>query len=311
MRHATPVHTAEPVGPWNWEALPFHAGEVTVDQAHRYCRGIATGHYENFPIFLRLFSPEQQTALAAVYAFARTADDFADEPVFDAFADTALASWRTQLRDCYAGKTAHPVFIALRWAIERFPIRQEHLEALLDAFEQDRMKNRYASWAELHDYCTASAEPVGRIVLAVLGQATTENEERSDALCTALQLANFWQDISVDAKKGRIYIPARLMARHGVTDEDILSGRRLPGLAPLIDEITGYTARLFRQGRPLIGSLPMPGKAYIALTHFGGVAILSMARRYGPALVTERPRLALLPFIASYLRPFTAARRNA
>ena len=300
MDQATPVTTTGSVGPWHWEAFPFHAGEVTVDQAHRYCHGIATGHYENFPVFLRLFSREQRMALAAVYAYARTADDLADEPVFSAFADAALVSWRAQLRDCYAGKAAHPIFIALRWATERFPIRQEHLEALLDAFEQDRVKSRYASWTELHDYCARSAEPVGRIVLAVLGRSTPENEAHSDAICTALQLTNFWQDLSVDAKRGRIYLPARLMAKHAVTEEDILADRIVPGVAPLIEEVCDYTDGLFRKGAPLSAALPMPGKAYIALVRFGGTTILGMARRYGPMLLTERPRLGVVPYLASF-----------
>ncbi len=300
------VHKAEVNGatsilaPWCFPAPVGNIAPPELAEAHRYCRKLAVEHYENFPVFLRLFAPDQQKALAAVYAFARTADDFADETIFDPIALRALASWRSALRAAASGEASHPVFVALRWAMKRYPIQVAHLEALLDAFEQDRVKKRYRDWDDLHDYCSRSANPVGRIVLAVLGVATPENERRSDAMCTALQLTNFWQDISVDAQKGRIYLPRELLDRHGVSEEDILSGTISHGIAPLIAKACAHTAALFREGKPLIGSVPMPGKAYLALVHIGGTTMLAMTRRYGPRLLRRRPRLSLGSYLSSF-----------
>ncbi len=293
------------LSPWFCHKITGYSGVPEIAEAHRYCRKLAVEHYENFPVFLSLFAPDQQKALAAVYAFARTADDFADEAVFDPIAGRALAAWRSALHACAAGEATHPVFVALRWALKRYPIPVEQLEALLDAFEQDRVKKRYRDWDDLHDYCTRSANPVGRIVLAVLGAATPDNERRSDAICTALQLTNFWQDLSVDAQKGRIYLPLELLARYGVSEDDILLGVTSAGVAPLIAEVCTHTAQLFREGRPLIGSVPLPGKAYLMLVYLGGTTVLGMARRYGPRLLRQRPRLSMGSFFSS-LVPHTS-----
>ncbi len=310
MRHHVQGTTDSSIlSPWCGNTTTVQAGIPELSEAHRYCRKLATEHYENFPVFLSLFAPDQQKALAAVYAFARTADDFADEATFDPIAGKALAAWRSALHACVAGTATHPVLVALRWAMKRYPIRIEHLEALLDAFEQDRVKKRYRDWDDLHDYCTRSANPVGRIVLAVLGAATQENERRSDAICTALQLTNFWQDISVDARKGRIYLPLELLARHGVSEEEILSGTITSGTAPLIAEACTHTARLFREGTPLVRSVPLPGKAYLALVYLGGTTVLGMARRYGARLLRQRPELSLKDYLSSLVLP--AFRRNA
>ncbi len=299
---STPERRAHPLlSPWNGRSGHGEATPPSLAEAHRYCRKLAVEHYENFPVFLSLFAPDQQRALAAVYAFARTADDFADEAVFDPIATQALAAWRSALHACLLGEAHHPVFVALRWAVKRYPINPAHLEALLDAFEQDRVKHRYRDWNDLHDYCTRSANPVGRIVLAVLGAATPDNERRSDALCTAPQLTNFWQDISVDARKGRIYLPLDLLHRHGVSEEMVLSAQSGIGISPLIAEACRHTADLFREGKPLIKSVPLPGKAYLALVYLGGTTVLGMARRYGPRLLHQRPALNLRSYLASLL----------
>jgi len=298
------------VTPWVSNGIPRYAGPLSLDEAHRYCHLLATEHYENFPVFLSLFDSDQQKALAAVYAFARTADDFADETFFDPIADRALAAWRMALHDCIIGRAKHPVFVALRWALNRYPIPPEQLEALLDAFVQDRVKHRYRDWADLHDYCSRSANPVGRIVLAVLDAATPENDRYSDALCTALQLTNFWQDISIDRHKGRIYLPLDLLARHGVPETVILEGRTIPRVAAIIADACDHTAALFREGKPLIKKIPMPGKAYLSLVYLGGTTVLGMARRYGKLLLTRRPKLSAGSYITSLFSPFFVAKES-
>lgn len=286
--------------------MPLHSGPVTIEAAHQYCRELAIKHYENFPVFLPLFSGDQKKALAAVYAFARTADDFADEAAFNNLRLEALESWRSELEACFQGRATHPVFVALRWTIERFSIEKRLFTDLLDAFVQDCTKKRYSNFEEVLDYCRRSANPVGRIVLSIFGISTPDRQILSDNICTALQLANFWQDISVDSRKDRIYIPQDEMARFWVTEDDIFAGRIVPGLVPLLSLQIKRTAALFKAGRPLIKSAPMPAKLYLLLVWLGGTIILKMSMQISDKLVHSRPKLGFLTVIKTWFKSIFA-----
>ena len=184
-----------------------------VRAAYAECRRLARKHYENFPVASYLVPPEKRDALAAIYAFARCADDFADEPDVGAVHEPPLqrlAEWRRQLNDCLAGKADHAVFIALADAARKFDLSPEHFENLLRAFESDVRVNRHETFSSLLNYCSCSANPVGRLVLELFTPKERREPalfELSDNICTALQLTNFWQDVSVDLERDRVYLP--------------------------------------------------------------------------------------------------------
>lgn len=269
------------------------APEIEAEAARRYCARLATGHYENFPVYAAPFSRAQREALAAVYAFARTADDFADEPAFEGLRERLLDGWEAELRRCFAGEAEHPVFVALREAIAHFGYRPEPFLDLLSAFRQDARGRRYGTFGELLDYCARSANPVGRLVLQTLGIRDARRIEWSDRLCTALQLANFWQDLSVDLPRDRLYLPLEDLARYGVPAEAVLGRRAVPGVAELLELQFDRTAALFADAAPLVAYAGWPGSAYLAGVWLGGRAVLALGRALGPDLLHHRPTLGV------------------
>ena len=190
---------------------------MTVDEAYAACARVARGHYENFPVASLLLPPPMRPHIAAIYAFARAADDFADEG--DRTADERLRlldDWHARLTACVAGEAGDdPVFVALGETIRTCALPVGLFEDLLSAFRQDVTTTRYASWADVCDYCRRSANPVGRLVLRVSGRADDRLDAASDAVCTALQLTNFWQDLERDWRKGRIYVPREALELAG------------------------------------------------------------------------------------------------
>src|SRR5262249_26486171 len=186
----------------------------TSDEGRAYTRWLATHHYENFHVVSFLLPKRLHQDFYNVYAFCRWSDDLGDE-----LGDTAeslqwLAWWHEQLEAMYAGRAAHPVFVALRETIERYSIPQQPFPNLIRAFVQDQTVNRYETYSDLFEYCRYSANPVGRLVLYLCGYSDDQRQRLSDATCTALQLANFWQDITVDLEKDRVYIPLEVLRRH-------------------------------------------------------------------------------------------------
>ena len=277
--------------PWNYDAIPCHAGAWSVRAAKRYCFALARSHYENFPVFLSMFGKEEQEALAAVYAFARLADDFADEPEFDGLRGQLLDQWESQLVTCFKGEAAHPVFVAMKEAIARFGMEKRPFLDLLDAFRQDCHKKRYETFEELSDYCRRSANPVGRIVLKVLGIDRPDFIGWSDKICTALQLTNFWQDVSVDLKKDRVYLPLEDMESFHVSVGSLFAGRPVRSFNELILFEANRTRELFREGRPLIGHTGFPERFYFAGVWLGGRTVLRMVKDLGAKVLHRRPVL--------------------
>ena len=266
-------------------------------RAYLYCERLARAHYENFPVASRLLPSSMRPHIAAIYAFARIADDMADEgrrP--DAARRDDLRAWAARLDGVVAGAPAdgphREVFVALRHSIEncRLPVTLFH--DILSAFAQDVTVKRYATWDDVLDYCRRSANPVGRLVLRVAGRDRESLDRASDAVCTALQLTNFWQDLRVDWSRGRLYVPGSVWKAAGAS-EDGLSGDRLPDeWRTALRDAVAYTRVLFDRGRAVCDAVPGRLGYELRATWLGGTRILDKleASRFDP--YARRPALA-------------------
>lgn len=263
-----------------------------VRQAYEHCARIARSHAENFPVASLLLPKEKRPALAAVYAFARTADDFADEgDVPPAERLARLDAWGSQLENAFAGRAETPVFIALADAAQRYGIPRRPLEDLLTAFRMDVTTLRHPTFDHLLHYCRHSADPVGRIVLHLFGEAAPENVVCSDRICTALQLTNFWQDVAVDLKKGRVYLPLEDLERFGYTEGSLAAREGSQAYRDLLRFQVERTRALFEEGRPLLGRVPSLLRRELGATWLGGVRILEKIAEQNYDTLRRRPRL--------------------
>ena len=263
-----------------------------LDEAQAYTRWLATHHYENFNVASWLLPRELHQGFYDVYAYCRWADDLGDEVPDSARAIALLDDWEGELRHAYAGRPAHPVFIALAVTVQRYDIPIEPFADLLRAFRQDQSVKRYQNWDGVLGYCRYSANPVGRLVLYLCGVRDVERQELSDCTCTALQLANFWQDVARDLDKGRIYIPLDRLAAHGLADDDLLARRFDPRYAGLMKELIAYTRDLFARGLPLAQRVPAALRVDIDLFSRGGLAVLEAIERIGYNTIEQRPALS-------------------
>lgn len=266
----------------------------SVEEAYAYCRRMAESHYENFPVGSMLVPKPLRKHVYSIYAFARTADDFADEgydanELSEADRLAALEDWQQKLERCFAGDAGHPVFIALAATVKELNLPIQLFSDLLSAFKQDVVKRRYANFDEVLDYCTRSANPVGRLILLLFGYHDERLHQLSDYICTALQLANFWQDVSVDIAKDRIYLPQDDMAKFGVTTEDLCEARFSSQFAELLKFQVERTWDLFHRGRELPELVSGRLKYELRLTWFGGTNILSQIESLGYDTLNRRP----------------------
>ena len=268
------------------EELTRHGPESAVEtgrsDAEAYCRRLAGGHYENFPVATRLLPRRLRQPFCNVYAFCRWADDLGDEVAGADESLRLLSWWREELADCFDGRPRHPVFVALRPTIEAFGLPRTPFEDLISAFEQDQTVTRHQTFEGLLDYCTRSANPVGRIVLRLLGADSPENVARSDSVCTGLQLINFWQDVARDADIGRRYLPADRTAAHGYTDA-MWSARETNGaLRSLGEDLVADAVARLQDGSRLAASVPgLRPRAVVGSFHRGGLAVASRIRGNG------------------------------
>ncbi|MBM3789666.1 MAG: squalene synthase HpnC [Acidobacteria bacterium] len=276
----------------DWLDPAFFGGPAGEEEAAAFCRRLAASHYENFTAVSRLLPRPLRQHFANIYAYCRIADDLADETGNPGEALRRLDLWQEQLRACYAGNPSHPAFVALAGTVRTFDLPIEHFEHLLDAFRQDQAKTRYETWQELLGYCSRSANPVGRLVLLVCGYSGGRRAELSDRTCTALQLANFWQDVSRDFAGGRIYIPREILRKHGYDEESL--GRKIVDerWTGLMHELTERTWPLFREGLDLIGLVEGRTRLAIELFSRGGAAILMRIRDLGYDTLNQRPSLS-------------------
>jgi squalene synthase HpnC len=255
---------------------------------------VSVDHYENFPVASVLCPPALRPAVAAIYGFARTADDLADEG--DATPTQRLAdlcAYRADLRavcERAAASSRWPqVFVPLGAVLEALPINL--LTDLLSAFEQDVVKVSYTDRAELLDYCRRSANPVGRLMLHLYGVTGALALRQSDSICSALQLANFWQDLGVDTRRGRVYVPATDCARHAVTHFDLLAQRDAPNVRTLVADMVGWARELMLAGAPLVHTIPGRAGWELRLVVQGGLRILEKIERLEFATLRVRPTL--------------------
>jgi len=258
-------------------------------EALRYTRWLAASHYENFRIASWLLPRPLRQHFYNVYAYCRWADDLADEAGDPERALELLDDWGRQLRECYAGAASHPVFIALAQTIRACDIPAEPFADLLVAFRQDQTVTRYADWAGVLGYCRYSANPVGRLVLYLNGYRDAERQQLSDATCTALQLANFWQDVSRDLRNGRIYIPLGALANHGLTEGDLHAARFDERYVSLMKDLIARTRALFEQGSPLVARVEPGLRVDIEMFTRGGLAVLESIEALGYNTLEHRP----------------------
>lgn len=264
----------------------------TLDAAFERCERLARSHYENFPVASRLVPAALRPYVWSIYAFARIADDYADEPQHEGHRLERLDAWESRLDRCLEGRADHPVFVALGETVRRFDLPDRWLRDLLDAFRQDCTVARYETWAQLLDYCRRSANPVGRLMLRLFGYRDERRDAWSDSICTALQLTNFWQDVGVDFSRGRVYLPEEDRACHGVSEEDLAGGRVTPGFRALLGEMVARTRDCFEAGRPLPGSVRGRLGLELRCVWLGGTRILDKIEQAGYDVFRRRPALS-------------------
>ena len=270
-----------------------------VRAAYVECRRLARRHYENFPVASRLVPRDKRDALAAIYAFARYADDLADEPGIEGRLEK-LAAWREQLRECFSGEVRHPIFLALQDSVRRFHLSFENFENLLRAFESDVSVNRHRDFSSLLAYCACSANPVGRLVLELFAQREPELFALSDCICTALQLANFWQDVALDLERDRVYLPLEDLQRFNYTLDDLRAGRVDGRWRELLKFEIARTRTLFEQGKTLPERVAPELRLQLRLTWLGGMTVLRRIESVGYDVFRRRPSLSKLDFLRLY-----------
>jgi squalene synthase HpnC len=265
--------------------------------AYAYCQQLARDHYENFPVASRLLPSSMRPHIAAVYAFARKADDFADEPGLQPDERLArLDDWHARLTRAVqtppSGSNSDDlIFSALSGSIHALDLPVSLFEDLLSAFRQDVTTKQYQTWADVLDYCRRSANPVGRLVLRIAGYRGSNLDRQSDAICTALQLTNFWQDLDRDWRIGRVYAPRDDRERTGAREADLEARRLTPEWQQLMSELVTRTRALFAEGRPLMDALRGRLKWELRLTWLGGVRILDKLEGSGYDVFRSRPTL--------------------
>ncbi len=289
-----------------WAALPvnYRIPDVapTLDEARAYCRQLAESHYENFHVATWFLPKPLRPHFQSIYAYCRISDDLGDEVGDRSVALALLDLWGRELDACYEGRARHPVFVALAETIRACNIPKEPFADLLVAFRQDQTVTRYATMDDVLGYCRYSANPVGRLVLYACGEVSDENFRLSDATCSALQLANFWQDVRVDFAKDRVYIPQDDMRRSGVSDATIAAGVATPEFRALMRHEVDYARSLFARGLPLIGRVNRDLALDLDLFSRGGLEILRAIERCDYDVLSARPSISRRTKLALALR---------
>ena len=267
-----------------------------------YTRWLATHHYENFQVVSLLLPRELHQHFYNVYSFCRWADDLGDEIPDKRESLRLLKWWRDELHAMYRGDVSHPVFIALRGTVQRFEIPAAPFDRLIQAFEQDQVVSRYQNFDEVFSYCTNSANPVGHLVLYLCGYRDAERQRLSDFTCTALQLANFWQDVKVDLQKDRVYLPIDLLANHNYSVEELFAFKYDKRFHSIMREAVDVAEKFFRQGLPLIDTVDRRLALDLELFRRGGMKILDKIRSQAYDVFTNRPHISKMERVAVMLR---------
>jgi squalene synthase HpnC len=264
----------------------------TQAEAEQYTRWLATHHYENFHVVSFLLPKKLHQDFYNVYSFCRWADDLGDEIGDTAESLRLLGWWRGELEAMYRGQVQHPVFVALEGTARKYQLPQQLFADLISAFEHDQRVTRYANWDEVFEYCRCSANPVGRLVLRLCGYSDDQRDRLSDATCTALQLANFWQDVTVDLEKDRVYLPQDLFARHGYTLDELRAGTFNAAFQNVMRDAVDVARKLFIQGLPLVKTVDKRLAFDLELFSRGGMRVLEKIEQQNYNVLAARPAIS-------------------
>lgn len=274
-----------------------------LEETYAEAQSFAKSHYENFPVLSFTLPKEAKKHVAVVYQFARQADDLADEG--DANPKVRIKNlelYEKQFTDCLSGKFIIDFWMALKNTINECNLTTQYFYDLLSAFKQDVHTKRYSSYEDLLDYCRRSANPVGRIVLEICGVKNDDAFRYSDSICTALQLTNFYQDVSVDWQKGRIYIPQIEMETFGVPEKIFEEKQNNANFKPLLKFQIERTRELFAEGRKLLPFLPSSLLVQIKMTILGGEKILEKIEKLDYNVLTQRPKLSKIDYLKIFAK---------
>ncbi len=276
-----------------WTRLPAEYAippvPPSLEDAREYCRRLARTHYENFSVATWFLPKNLRQDFLNVYAYCRISDDLGDEVGDSAASLVLLDEWQSQLDACYAGNPRHPVFVALAESVRKFDIPKHEFSDLLIAFRQDQIITRFQTFSDVLGYCRYSANPVGHLVLYLCGYRDAERRQLSDYTCTALQLANFWQDVSVDYGKGRIYLPLEDLQQYSVSEQDLAHNRNTPAFREMMKFEVERARQWFQRGLPLVGKVDKEPAVDLELFSRGGHEILNAIERQGFAVLGCRP----------------------
>jgi squalene synthase HpnC len=296
MASATSTDSSTSIAPaaaLGWSRLPAEyaipSSAPSLEEAQEYCRRLARTHYENFSVATWFLPKHLRQDFLNVYAYCRISDDLGDEVGDPAAALALLDEWQTELDACYQGTPRHPVFVALAETVRKFNIPKHEFSDLLIAFRQDQTVTRFETFDDVLAYCRYSANPVGHLVLYLCGYRDAERQQLSDYTCTALQLANFWQDVSVDYGKGRIYLPLEDLRRYSVTEEDLGRSRNTPAFCEMMRFEVERAREWFERGLPLVSKVDKELAVDIELFSRGGQEILNAIERQDFAVLGRRP----------------------
>ena len=279
-----------------WSRLPASYAipdkPPTLEDAREYCARLARTHYENFSVATWFLPRRLRQHFFNVYAYCRISDDLGDEVGDTAAALALLDEWQRELDACYEGLPKHPVFVALAETIRQFDIPKHEFSDLLIAFRQDQTVTRFHTFNDVLGYCHYSANPVGHLVLYLCGYRDAERQQLSDSTCTALQLANFWQDVTVDYDKGRIYLPLEDLGKFGVSQDDIARRQNTAAFCAMMKFEVERAHNWFRQGLPLVGKVDRELAIDLELFTRGGQEILHAIAKQDYAVLGNRPAIS-------------------
>jgi squalene synthase HpnC len=278
-----------------WSRLPaayaIPPSAPSLDESREYCRRLARTHYENFSVATWFLPKHLRQDFLNVYAYCRISDDLGDEVGDPVAALALLDEWETELDACYHGNPRHPVFVALAETVRKFNIPKHEFSDLLIAFRQDQTVTRFETFDDVLHYCRYSANPVGHLVLYLCGYHDLERQQLSDYTCTALQLANFWQDVSVDYAKGRIYLPLEDLRSYSVSEDDIAQKRNTPAFCEMMKFEVARAREWFDRGLPLVKKVDKALAVDLELFSRGGQEILNTIERQDYAVLGRRPAI--------------------
>jgi squalene synthase HpnC len=279
-----------------WNTLPAEyaipASAPSLQEAYAYCERLARTHYENFSVATWFLPKRLRQHFFNVYAYCRISDDLGDETGDTAASLQLLDEWEIELNACYSGAPRHPVFVGLASTVREFEIPKHEFADLLTAFRQDQAVTRYQTFDDLLGYCRYSANPVGHLVLYLCGYRDAERQQFSDFTCSALQLANFWQDVTADFAKGRIYLPIEDLQRYGVSEDEIRASQNTGQFCEMMRFEVQRAREWFERGLPLVSRVTRELAIDIELFSRGGQEILNAIERQGFAVLGSRPAIS-------------------